>query len=106
MGQYVNNQRNERTGHEKGGSFGEQGAHGTGKVKCSAEGGSSPDPKFKTAADFLGAPIFGELEVPGVSIVKGASSPSFEGPRKGKPGNPMGGGSGLRKPKDAEDAGR
>lgn len=106
MGQYVNDARNERTEHEGGGTKGKQGGHGTGKVKCSAEGGKSGSPDFKPASQVIGAPIAGELDVPGTGLMKGASSVQFDGPKKGDSGKPMGGGSGLRKPKDAEDAGR
>lgn len=106
MGQYVNDARNERTGHKEGGSKGRQGAHGTGKVKCSAEGNSNSPAKFKTADEVIGAPIYGEHDVPGTSVVKGSPSVAFDGPKKGNPGKPMGGAGGLRKPKDAEDAGR
>ena len=106
MGHYVNDARNERTGHEKGGSKGEQGAHGTGKVKCGADGGKSPDAKFKPASEVIGASITGEMDVPGTNLLKGASTVQFAGPLKGREGKPMGGGSGIRKSKDAEDAGR
>lgn len=103
---YPSDARNDRTGHKEGGSVGKQGGHGTGKVKCSAEGGSSKSPDFKPASQVIGAPIAGELDVPGTGLMKGASSVQFEGAKKGSAGKPMGGGSGLRKPKDAEDAGR
>lgn len=106
MALYPNAARNERTGHEKGGSTGKQGGHGTGKVKCSADGDSSKRPDFKSASEVIGAPIAGELDVPGTSIVKGASTVQFDGPKKGNPGKPMGGAGGLKKPKDALDAGR
>lgn len=106
MGQYVNDARNERTGHKEGGSKGKQGGHGTGKVKCSADGSSGSPANFKPASEVLGAPVYGEHDVPGTNVVKGSSSVSFEGAKKGNPGKPMGGAGGLRKPKDAEDAGR
>lgn len=106
MPMYNNEARNERTCHKEGGSKGKQGGHGTGKEKCSAEGGKSGSPSFQPAAQVIGAPITGEMEVPGTSIMKGASTVQFEGAKKGNPGKPMGGAGGLRKPKDAEDAGR
>lgn len=104
MALYPNDARNERTGHKEGGSVGKQGAHGTGKVKCSAEGGKSAKPSFQEASAVIGAPIAGELSVPGVNIVKGASTVSFAGPEKGNPGKPLQGGK-LQKPKAAEEAG-
>ena len=103
---YPNDARNERTGHKEGGSKGKQGGHGTGKVKCSADGGKSGDAKFKSASEVIGAPIHGELDVPGVSVMKGAGAPGYEGVKKGNPGKPMGGAGGLKKSKDAQDAGR
>ena len=103
---YNNEARNERTGHKEGGSKGKQGAHGTGKEKVSAEGGKSSSPDFKPAAQVIGAPITGELEVPGTGLMKGSSAVGFDGVKKGNPGKPMGGAGGLRKPKDAESAGR
>ena len=105
-GYFPNENRNTATGFEKSASKGKQGAHGTGKVKTCEDGGKSGSPKFKTAAEMVGAPVVGELEVPGVSIVKGASAPGWDGVKKGSAGKPMGGGSGIKKPKDAEDAGR
>ena len=104
MPMYNNDARSERTGHKEGGSKGKQGAHGTGKEKCSAEGGSSSSPNFKSAAEVIGAPIIGEFEVNGTSIVKGASAPSFAGPSKGGP-NPKAAGGKVQKPKAAEEAG-
>lgn len=101
---YTNDARNERTKHKDGGSTGKQGGHGTGKVKCSAEGGNSGGAKFKPASEVIGAPIAGELDVPGTGLMKGASSVQFSGPLKGE-NKPMRGGS-LKKPKDAQDAGR
>lgn len=106
MALYPNDARNERTGHQKGGSKGEQGAHGTGKVKCGSEGNSGSPAKFSPASEVIGAPIAGELDVPGFGLMKGASAPAYEGPKKGNPGKPAGGAGGLRKSKDAEDAGR
>ncbi len=106
MALYNNDARNDRTGHKEGGSKGKQGGYGSGKEKCCAEGGSSASPKFKTAAEAIGAPIVGELDVPGVSIVKGSSAVDFNGAVKGNPGKPAGGSGGLKKSKDAEDAGR
>jgi hypothetical protein len=102
---YVNDSRNERTGHEQGGSVGKQGGHGTGKVKCSADGGSSKSPDFKPASEVIGAPIAGELDVPGTGLMKGSNAVGYEGPKKGNPGKPMGGAGGIRKSKDAQDAG-
>ncbi len=103
---YPSESRNERTGHKEGGSTGRQGGYGSGKVKSCASGGSSKSPDFKPASEVIGAPIHGELDVPGLGLMKGASTVQFEGPKKGNPGKPMGGAGGLRKPKDAEDAGR
>ena len=103
---YTNDARNERTKHKDGGSTGKQGGHGTGKVKCGAEGSSKGGASFKSASEVIGAPIAGELEVPGTGLMKGASSVQFAGPLKGREGKPMGGSGGLRKPKDAQDAGR
>jgi len=98
------NARNERTNHKEGGSVGKQGAHGTGKVKSSSQGGSSKSPDFKPASEVLGAPIHGEHDVPGTNIVKGSSSVSFEGPKKGNPGKPLHGGK-VQKPKGAIESG-
>lgn len=107
MGQpYTNDARNERSGHKEGGSVGRQGGYGSGEVKCSsADGKEDDEPGFKSAAEVIGAPIAGELEVPGMGVMKGASTPGYDAPKKGTPGSPMGGGSGIRKSKLAEDAG-
>lgn len=101
---YNNDARNERTGHKEGGSVGKQGGHGTGKVKCSGSGGSSGSPAFKPASEVIGAPIHGEMDVPGTGLMKGASSVQFEGAKKGNPGKPLHGGK-VQKPKDAIDSG-
>ena len=103
---YPNDSRNERTGHKEGGSTGKQGGHGSGKMKSCADGGKSGGASFKSASEVIGAPIAGELDVPGTGLMKGASSVQFAGPLKGREGKPMGGSGGLRKPKDAQDAGR
>lgn len=104
MGMYVNDARNERTEHEGGATKGKQGGHGTGKVKCSAEGGKSGSPSFKTAGEMIGAPVTGELDVPGVSIVKGASAPGYEGPKRGSDSVKSVSGK-VKKPKAAEESG-
>lgn len=104
MALYPNDARNERTGHKAGGSVGKQGGFGSGKEKCSADGGKSQAPSFQSAADVVGAPVHGELEVPAFSVVKGASAPSFAGPLKGGP-NPKSAGGKVQKPKAAEEAG-
>lgn len=101
---YPNDARNERTGHKEGGSKGKQGAHGTGKVKRSADGGSRSSPTFKPASEVIGERIAGELDIPARGVVKGSSSPSFEGPKKGG-SNPKSAGGKVVKPKDAKDAG-
>lgn len=101
---YVNQARQERTKHEDGGSKGRQGAHGTGKVKCSSNGDSGKKADFKPASQVIGEPIYGEHEVPGVSIVKGASAVQFAGPKKGGP-NPKSSSGKVQKPKAAEEAG-
>lgn len=106
MALYPNEARNERTGHEKGGSKGEQGAHGTGKVMCSSDGGEKPAASFKPAADVIGEKIVGELEIPSsISIVKGDSGVDFGGIVKGSEGKPLGGGGAVKKPKNAVDSG-
>lgn len=102
---YTNDARNERTNHKEGGS-GKQGAHGSGKVMCSASGGKSGSADFRPASEVIGAPIHGELDVPGLGLMKGSSAVGYEGPKKGNPGKPMGGAGGIRKSKDAQDAGR
>lgn len=104
MAPMYNDARNERTGHKEGGSKGKQGAHGTGKEKCSHCGDSSSATNFKSAAEVIGAPITGEFDVQGTNIVKGASAPSFAGPSKGGP-NPKSAGGKVQKPKAAEEAG-
>ena len=101
---YVSDSRNERTGHKEGGSKGRQGGHGTGQVKSSADSASKSSASFKPAAQVVGEPIVGELEVPGVSIVKGALVPGGVAVNKGTPGKPQGGK--VQKSKDAIDAGR
>ena len=101
---YNNDAREKRTGHKDGGSHGKQGGHGTGKVKCSAEGGKSGAPKFKPASEVVGAPIVGEHDVPGLGLVKGSSSVQVGGINKGKPGSPERGGK-VQKPKGAVDSG-
>lgn len=101
---YTNDQRQTRTGHKDGGSTGKQGGHGTGQVKCSADGASKPAASFKDASAVIGEEIVGELKVPGVSIVKGASAPASPSNPKGSSGKPQGGK--VQKSKDAIDAGR
>jgi hypothetical protein len=103
MGQYTNDARNERTEHEAGGSKGEQGGKGSGKVKCSASPASRPAANFVDASSVVGEPIVGELNVPGTSVVKGASTPGQVDYPKGKPGKPMGGK--VSKPQGAKDSG-
>ena len=104
MGMYVNDARNERTEHEGGAMKGKQGAHGTGKEKCSADGGKSSSPSFQPAAQVIGAPIAGELDVPGTGLMKGSSAVGYEGPKKGGP-NPKAEGGKVQKPKAAEESG-
>lgn len=100
---YPNESRNERTGHKAGGK-GKQGGHGTGQVKCSAEGGKGKSANFKPASQVIKEPIVGEHDVPGFGVVKGASSVPFGSLMKGKPGTPLHGGK-VQKPQGAKDSG-
>ncbi len=100
----VNEQRAERQGFGKGGNKGRQGGNGSGQVKSSASPASKPGASFKEASAVIGEEIVGELSVPGVSIVKGASAPASPSNPKGSAGKPQGGK--IQKSKDAKDAGR
>ncbi len=101
----INEQRAERQGFGKGGSKGEQGGKGSGKVKSSADSCSKPAASFKSASEFVGQEIVGELPVSGVSVVKGASAPSFVSEPKGDKNVGKGLGSPAKAPKGATDSG-
>lgn len=74
MGEYVNEQRDERTKHNGDGKGGSK-AFGSGQVKSSAVGDSgTPAASFVSAESFLGVPATGELAVGGTEVVKGSSS--------------------------------
>lgn len=106
MALYNNDARDTRTGHEKGGSKGRQGGHGTGKVKSCADGNSGSPASFKPASEVVGEPIVGELEVPNsITIMKGASAVPSVALNKGSAGKPLGGGGKVKKPSDAEASG-
>lgn len=101
--EYVNEMRGKRMEGPAGGA-GKQGGHGSGKVKCSAQGGKSGSANFKSGSEMVGAPIDDERDVPGTSIMKGSSAVGYEGPRRGSD-NPKSAGGKVRKPKAAEEAG-
>ena len=83
---YVNEQRAIRSGEITPGSknYGSQGGQGSGEEKCSANSAPKSAAKFQEASAVIGQEIAGEMNVPGVSIVKGVSAPSFAGEKKGE----------------------
>lgn len=101
----INQQRAERQGFNGGKGTGKQGGNGSGKVKSSADSVSNSAPSFKSGSEFIGQDLVGDLPVSGVSVVKGASAPSFVSEPKGDKSVGKGLGVSAKAPKAAEDAG-